>query len=148
LQFNTNSFGSLGGADVLCQNAATNASLAGTFKAWMSDSTTSAASRLTHATVPYVLVDGTRIADDWTDLTDGTIQHGINKNEYGGGHSTGVFTGTGTSGAISGGNCSNWTVSSGNSTAESGNTDSTNGNWTAGTGERCRYLDGIYCFEQ
>jgi hypothetical protein len=74
--------------------------------------------------------------------------HGINQNENGGGHSTGVFTGTGSDGSISGGNCGNWTVSSGGSSAGSGNTDSTNGNWTAGTGELCRYLDGIYCFEQ
>jgi len=38
-----------------------------------------------------------------------------------------VFTGTGTDGSITGGNCNNW---------------------TAGVGKRCRFRDGIYCFEQ
>ncbi|MEZ4248105.1 MAG: hypothetical protein R3B99_07695 [Polyangiales bacterium] len=52
-QFFTANFGSLAGADMRCQAAATAAGLPGTFKAWLSDSETSMASRSTHASVPY-----------------------------------------------------------------------------------------------
>jgi hypothetical protein len=52
--------GGLAGADAKCQERATAAGLGGTFKAWLSAAGTgnSAAERLTHATVPYVRVDG------------------------------------------------------------------------------------------
>src|SRR4029077_17175057 len=53
--------GGLTGADPKCQSLATAAVLPGTYKAWLSDDTTSAASRLTHSTNPYVLVDGKTI---------------------------------------------------------------------------------------
>jgi hypothetical protein len=80
--------GGLSGADTKCQTAASSASLPGTYKAWLSDSQTSAASRLSHSTTPYVLVDGTLVANSWTDLVDGTIQHNINKTESGANPST------------------------------------------------------------
>src|SRR6185312_9164199 len=48
----TGDLGGLAGADALCQGAASNGQLAGTFKAWLSDDLASAASRFTHATVP------------------------------------------------------------------------------------------------
>ena len=34
--------------------------------------------RFVQSTIPYVLPDGTRVADDWSDLTDGTIAAAIN----------------------------------------------------------------------
>ena len=49
--------------------------------AWLSDDTGSPATRFTQATVPYVRTDGVRVADDYADLTDGTIQHAINVSE-------------------------------------------------------------------
>ncbi len=54
------------------------------WKAWISYSDgTCPATTFTQSNVPYVLVDGTVIADDWTDLTDGLIQHPIDINQYG-----------------------------------------------------------------
>jgi hypothetical protein len=65
-------------------NVATAAGLPGTYKAWLSDSTMSASSRLTHATSPYVLVDGTQVAPNWAQLTSGSdLLHAINLTESG-----------------------------------------------------------------
>jgi hypothetical protein len=66
----------LAGADQICQSLAESAgSLAapGTYKAWLSTAAAPAESRLTHATVPYKLVNGTQVAASWADLTDGSI---------------------------------------------------------------------------
>jgi hypothetical protein len=67
--------GGIIGADMICQGEADAAGLTGVYKAWLSDSNpaNSPASRFTHSTGPYVRVDGTIVAQDWTDLTDGSI---------------------------------------------------------------------------
>lgn len=67
--------GGLAGADALCQAAVESSTnvAPGIYKAWLSTEDVSAASRLSHATVPYRLPNGDKIADDWADLTDGTI---------------------------------------------------------------------------
>jgi hypothetical protein len=80
--------GGLAGADAICQGLAdSSGSLAahGTYKAWLSAAGTgnSAAERLAHATVPYKRVDGSTVADDWADLTDGSLDHPINITEGG-----------------------------------------------------------------
>ena len=82
-QRHTGDFGGISGADSFCQGLAAAAGLQGTYYAWLSDSTTSPAARFAYASVPYKLVDGTTIANDWNDLTDGSIQHPINLDEYG-----------------------------------------------------------------
>ena len=60
--------GGLAGADATCQTLAENAGLQGTYRAWLSDSTISAAQRLTHNKGPYVRTDGVIVAHDWDDL--------------------------------------------------------------------------------
>ena len=82
-QSHNGDFGGLTGADAFCQNLALTAGLSGTYKAWLSDTTGSPATRFAPASVPYRLIDGTTIANDWNDLTDGTIQTPINLDEYG-----------------------------------------------------------------
>lgn len=74
--------GGLAGADAKCQARAMAAGLDGKYRAWLSDSTTSAASRLSHATVPYVLVNGTIIAMNWTELTSGSLRAPIGLTEF------------------------------------------------------------------
>jgi hypothetical protein len=72
-------------ADSRCQALAEGAGLSGTFKAWISGRVDTgsgpvphgAVDRFTQATVPYELVNGTKVADDWADLTDGTLDHAI-----------------------------------------------------------------------
>lgn len=97
------------GADTICVNLATAAGLVGTYKAWLFDGTTSAANRLTQSPWPYVLVNGTKVADTWADLTDGTLDHAIDLDETGAVVAVSeVWTGTHTDGTKTGADCTSW----------------------------------------
>jgi hypothetical protein len=76
--------GGIAGADAICQAEADTNNLPGTYRAWISDdSGVSPASRFVHATGKYVLVSGTVIADNWTDLTDGLLYSAIERTASG-----------------------------------------------------------------
>ena len=81
-KFNAN-LGGLSGADSKCQALADAAALGGIYKAWLSDSNTAAKKRLGHSLVPYTLVDGTVVADNWTALTGGHLHSPIYLTETG-----------------------------------------------------------------
>ncbi len=81
-QYNGN-LGGLAGADQKCQQAADSVNLGGVFKTWISSSSVPASSRLFKSTVQYKLLNNTIVANNWADLTDGTIQNPININEKG-----------------------------------------------------------------
>lgn len=156
-------FGGLSAADSICQTAATGAGLGGSWKAWLSTTTTSAASRLTHASVPYQLVDGTTVASSWSSLVSGTpLKNAIDLDEHGifvpfNDSSEFGFTWTGTAadGTSSSFTCSDWTVSE-NCSVSTGyvGTVGTDGNvdsrWTArGTPACCTVqVFALFCFEQ
>lgn len=140
------------GADHVCTSKATAAGLSGTYKAWIADSTAASApaTRFEQATVPYVKVDGTVVANDWTDLTDGTIDSPINLDESGNGFGpTNYVTsnvnsdGTQTSAAN---HCSNWT--SGTGTVSLGRLNQSSSQWSAVAGGDCSWGQFLYCFEQ
>jgi hypothetical protein len=80
-QWTANLGGALG-ADALCQSAATAASLGGTWMAWLSTLKDTPVTRFVHSTVPWKLLDGTVIANDWSDLTSGTLEHNIDRDEH------------------------------------------------------------------
>ena len=83
--FNSN-LGGLKGADQKCQAEADDpASIvpSGTYLAWLSDDSESPDTRFTKSSHPYVLPDETRIAEDYADLTDGSILHTINLGSTG-----------------------------------------------------------------
>lgn len=75
--------GGLAGADTKCNARAEVAGLAGNYKAWLSTRLTTAASRLTHSTGAYRLIDGTTVAANWDELVSGTLQNPIDHDELG-----------------------------------------------------------------
>lgn len=102
-------FGGLAGGDALCATRATAGGLSGTYKAWLSTTTISASSRLVHYAGPYKLVTGTTIANNWADLTDGSLAAPIDRDEFGASRVFQVYTGTDEFGNSLGYDCSAWT---------------------------------------
>ncbi|MFQ5571012.1 MAG: hypothetical protein ACE5G0_15135 [Rhodothermales bacterium] len=163
----TGNLGGLGGADALCQGLATEAGVSGTFKVWISgreQSNQDAAGRLSHAAVPYKLVDGTKVADDWADLVDGSLDHAINITETGASVSDGarVWTNTTTAG-LAWDNTRDCALGSGPATwtcdpstecpFESGKfglAHATDGSWTGQEASNiaCSNTYHLYCLEQ
>lgn len=154
--YNAN-LGGLSGADAKCQERANTAGLGGIWKAWLSDGTVSASSRLVHSSDPYVRLDGVVIADNWDDLTDGNLDNPIRVDEKGNLLSSSIFyakvwTNTKPDGLISSSShCNNWTSGS----ASTGNGLSgifmyTDGQWTRDGSMPCSVTNTnrLYCFEQ
>ena len=151
----TGNLGGLAGADAKCQASANAANLGGTWKAWLSDSKTSASSRLIHGNAPYRLVNGIVIANNWDDLTDGSLINRIDKDQFGGSIDWPAWTGTTASGEIhSRGNCNDWTATTADYTAAIGHHFYLDSQWTAYGYTWCRdsssFTDRehLYCFEQ
>lgn len=143
--------GGLSGADAKCQALADAVPLGGTYKAWLSDGTTSAASRITQSSTGYRMVNGTKIADNWADLTDGTINAVLNVTQTGGtAASAEVWTNTSTAGGIYGGgyHCTNWTSSSSGVFGAVGSTNWALSLWTEYTIAACNLARRLYCLEQ
>ena len=150
--------GGLSGADAKCQASADAASLGGTWKAWLSDTFISASSRFARSDSPYKLLDGRIIADNWSDLTDGSINHAINLSEYKSTVDAGnVWTNTTRSGeinkdiSIQPAHCQNWTDSTADKKGSIGSTwsGSTNHNWTESGYDWCvNPSKRLFCFEQ
>lgn len=141
--------GGLSGADAKCQSEAQNAGLPGTFKAWLSDDTGAASTRLSHYSYKYILTTGTAIAYNWTDLTDGTLLNPININQFGDTKDANAWTASNSNGTHNntGFNCSNWSVSD-TSTAYNGSGGSTVSTWSQNSRVACTTNTSLYCFEQ
>ncbi|HUP89483.1 MAG TPA: calcium-binding EGF-like domain-containing protein, partial [Longimicrobiales bacterium] len=137
------------GADAKCQSLADGAALGGTWLAWISVSSSSSATRFAHSPGPYRLVNGTQIADDWNDLTDTSLDSGINLDENGNTlNGAEVWTGSGASGIGSGG-CSDFTsADAGGSYPAVGISGSSNSSWSNAYLQICDRTGRIYCFEQ
>jgi hypothetical protein len=157
-------------ADSECQRLANNAQLSGTYKAWLSDDSSSPSARFTQNAGPYVLVGGaTLVACGWSGL--GALVHPIdtmengqkvtNSNACSGGTNMlgqSVWTGTTSSGArVNSGSgpqsgyadCQNWTTNAGSWLGVYGCTSFTGDGWTQQTAYMpCNHLNSLYCFEQ
>ena len=145
---------SLQGADNLCQGWAEGCGLPGTYKAWLSSSTASPSTRF-NKDGEFRRVDGVLVAEDWADLTDGTLQAAINRDcanvpidDF---WPTYVSTGTNVDGTTNPNNCLNWTSQDTGSNKLVGGAASTSSDWTSysttpcGSGSLGSYL---YCFQQ
>lgn len=145
----------LAAADNICQYHADSRSLGGNWKAWLSDNTASAGSRLEHASVPYKLLTDLTVANNWSDLItlkgSSYLQNPINVTE-----STeisvtsNVWTGTNGNGGSANIHCSGWTANP-DTNGWAGNTDLINSSWTSSTYITCLHpslTPRLYCFEQ
>lgn len=140
--------GGIDGADALCATQAANAGLQGEFKAWLSTRSSAVADRLTRANVPYVLVNRTRVADNWDDLVNGSILAPINLDANGQPHTGDVWTGTLANGdSYPDDDCAGFTSSS-VGIALCGDSTSTTETWTNRTTPACSVLLRLYCIEQ
>jgi hypothetical protein len=76
--------GDIAGALVECNERARTAGLIGFYRPWLATSSSeNPANSMTRATVPYVRTDGAVVADNWADLTDGTLSNPIDHDEFG-----------------------------------------------------------------
>ncbi len=146
----TRHFGNFGGvaaADAECAARASAAGLNGIFLAWLSDSTVTPAIRFTRSVLPYVRVDGTVIADDWADLTDGTLDNPILTDELGAAYTNSqAWTGTGSQGNAGASRCSDWTLTA--LSGQVGYSNATGVAWTNETSVPCTVERRLYCVEQ
>ena len=144
----TAALGGFDGADATCAGEATSAGLEGEFKAWLSTLDTAAADRLTQSSGPYVLTDGTRIADNWNDLIDNQLLAPINLDAMGRSQGGDVWTGTLPSGQpYEEDDCAGYTSDSAGK-GLCGSTGSTGSSWSAATDPPCRTRLRLFCFEQ
>ena len=145
----------LEGADNICNARARAAGLRGTYTAWLSDSVTDAADRVTHSSVPYRLPTGLLVANDFEDLTDCTnptcLQTAIVIDEFGrsaGAHQTGsrvAWTNTATDGSKTSSSCNDWTDVGG--IGVWGIIDFPYESWTVWNQSPCTGELHLYCFQ-
>lgn len=144
----TADFGAVTKADAACQTQAGAGQLKGTYRAWLSDSTSSPGSRFTHPSSNYITVPGTVLASGWEGLTSGTLQARPNNDEFGDEVDVApeAWTGTLADGSASGDDCNDWT---GSGQATIGLLDAYGPKWTqAPSLDACTGFHHLYCFEQ
>ena len=149
-------FGGVTQADSRCAERAAAANLPGVYLAWLSAGNSTPLSRLTQSPIPYVLRDGSVIAEDWADLTDGTLLHPIDRTETGEqllaepgcNPETAVWTATKANGGSVGTDfqCLGWSFPLGNGRV--GDTAAVGSTWTSNCNINCQTALRFYCFEQ
>jgi hypothetical protein len=141
--------GGLAGADAKCQMVADAAMRLGTFKAWLSDATTSATSRLAHSTIPYALLDGTIVAADFDALAAVPHAHELNQDEHGVLSTSHAWTGSRFNGLPEpNASCSSWTTAAATPTAVVGSPAGKDFTWTEDFLDECNTLHSLYCLQQ
>lgn len=145
--------GGLTGADAVCQQLAQANALPGTFRAWLSDETGSPSTRFVQSTGLYVLRNGTVVANDWADLTDGPLLAPIEITEEQSAVVGGrTWTNTERDGLPLLSNqkhCNNWTSAADPFIGHFGRAFASNGEWTdSGNHLPCEQTAHLYCFQQ
>jgi len=148
----------LDAGDKICQKLADNAILAGTYRAWLSDSTGSPSTRFVQATVPYVRTDGVVVADDYAALigcTAGCLKAAISILETGVAaiETRDAWTATTTGGTLLPSpfhfeHCSDWSTSSTAWNGGVGDEFKNSTDWTREVFHACNMTSRLYCFEQ
>jgi hypothetical protein len=122
----------------------------GNYKALLSDSSASAASRLT-SNATWHRPDGVIVATSKADLLDGLLRAPINVTEDGeylaAAASQYVWTGTTASGVATASTCVNWTSAANSDSGGFGDHDRADALWVEGTTVGCDTVQRLYCFE-
>ena len=153
----TGNLGGIAGADQKCQDLADAAGLPGTYLAWLADSgpASAPASRFTQAPNAYLQPGiGSAapqvVADDWADLTDGSLDRPFDVTENGNqiGGAFNVWTNVTIAGALLSAvhHCSDWTSTDVNGYLGFGKR--TDLGWTDGIDNACVFPSHLYCFGQ
>ncbi|MCC6903082.1 MAG: hypothetical protein IT377_29195 [Polyangiaceae bacterium] len=141
-------FSSAGEADGLCLTRASEAGLPGTFRAWLSDATSSPSTRFTRPDGNYVRPGGTVIAHGWAGLTATALKVSLDYDEFDEETLMGfdAWTGTHPDGTPSGQDCTNWT---GKGQVTYGDLREQDQRWTKmPNAGQCSGFKHLYCFEQ
>jgi hypothetical protein len=140
--------GGLGGADTLCNNAAEEAGLEGNWKAILSKNDTIARDRLT-IRGPVENIAGETVADDASDLWDGTLDTVIDVDEHGESASGHVWTGTDSQGGLGGldANCNGWNTGDETASGVRGSVGQTDGDWLDAEETLCDSKASLYCID-
>jgi hypothetical protein len=143
-------------ADALCNLAATDAGLGGTWVAWLSDGSDDALDRLNDVG-PWYRVDGAEAFADKAALVGDPLV-AIELDETGadtelvpdgGGLANVPWTGTLADGTRSPDTCSDWSSNASDDHGLAGaNTATTDAKWSEGTAPLCDRPYHLYCFEQ
>jgi hypothetical protein len=142
------------GADALCASEAISSGLTNgaTFKALLSTTSASAASRFTLTSGAYVRPDGIKIADATTIAVGNALDSGIWQNAdstYVPVHNVNVWTGSTTPNVVGTSTCTDWTTNSNAFLGASGESSVTNKGWwkSTFTGANCGNQFSVYCLE-
>lgn len=144
-------FGGIDEADQRCQNHADGSQSPRVkgrkFVAWVSTASSSVAARFPKGTKAYVRPDGARVADNWTDLTNGSLVNGIALNEDGAppNGSNRVWTGTNSNGTASNNTCGGWKDLQ--LQGQRGNLGGAGAGWSDIDNVGCANPGHLYCFE-
>lgn len=165
----TGNLGRTDGADALCAQAASNAKLGGTWKAWLAGHNQLGQSALPagwadKGSAPYVRTDGAVVASGWNDLIDGSLGNPINVDEHGKTVTgdadaeyckqiTRVWTNAEKNGNLTtpstNYSCSDWTYNATGRRGYVGNAAAKDATWTrTACAEGCHMTARLYCFEQ
>ncbi len=145
-------------ADAHCQARADGAGLTGTFRAWLgTDSGSDPNDVFAANTIGYETPDGTKVADNYADLTDGTLDAAINRDANGNSVGTvSVWTNVDQFGeresTSQSADCDfgggDWSDSSTGRDGNTGSSGSITSSWTTGGSSQCNVPNHLYCFEQ
>lgn len=144
--------GGLAGADALCQERADAVGLGGRFGAYMRDDDTGLG-RLERSPFPYVRLDGVVVADDFSDLRDGSIKAPLNVDENGKTVSGKAWIGLVDVLGGASNSCNNWRSTDtdclrSNICGGAGQSSEVNTNWDGYYIYNCNRSYRLYCVEQ
>jgi hypothetical protein len=147
--------GAVSFGDTTCQDIAASRQLGGTWKVWLTDSTTTPSMHLRQSACPYTLLDGTPVAASFAALYQasavapllGPIDMAEDGTVMG---ASGVWTGTpvaaSSSCPVASCTCGDWASQGTNGGL--GSTASTDDTWSLSSDEPCTTMGRLYCFEQ